>query len=194
MWSRVALAAALVETACWLTATLLAGPDAWRHDISSLSAVGGAEPWWVIPGELALAVGVAALAVLLRGTAYAGDHVLVARVLLVIGAVGLAVQAVAREDGRISFLHGPFAVIAILTICGAALVLSVPLGSRASAVSGLVALALFAVPYGIAQRLGVLVISAWLVVTALRLEREGHPVDAPAWRAARSTTARALRR
>jgi Protein of unknown function (DUF998) len=173
--SRVVVAGAVVETGCWLTATLLAGPDAWRHDISSLSAVGGAEPWWVIPGELAFAVAVAAAAVLLGRSTYAGDHVLVARVLLTAGAVGLAVQALAREGSQIGGLHGPSAVVAMLTICGAALVLSAPLRSRASAVCGVAALAMFAVPDGLAQRLGVLVVSAWLAVTALALERAASP-------------------
>ena len=96
---RVAVAGAVLETLGWLLASLLTGADAWRHDISTMSAVGGEHAWLVLVGEAGLTVAILALAALLRRRACAATTPWSATVLLVVAGLGFGVQALAREGG-----------------------------------------------------------------------------------------------
>lgn len=180
---RVAVAGAVLETVGWLFASLLTGPDAWRHDISTMSAVGGDHAWLVLAGEAGLTVAILALAALVHASNLRGDHAAVGTVLLVAAGLGFGVQAAAREGGRLDAVHGPASVLAVLALSCAPLALAVPfrasvahreLGtwSVVAAVLGLVLLAGAMGPAmvgGLSQRGAALVLAGWVAVAAVRV-------------------------
>ena len=194
--ARVAVAGAVLETLGWLLASLLTGADAWRHDISAMSAVGGDHAWLVLAGEAGLTVAILALARLVHGSGLSGDHAAVGEVLLVVAGIGFGVQAVAREGGRFDAVHGPAAVLAVIALCCAPLVLAVPfranaayggLGtwSVAAAVLGLVLFALAMAPGlagGLCQRGAALVLCGWVALAAVRLGQLSEPASQPSGR------------
>ena len=194
---RVAVVGVVLETAGWLFASLLTGPDAWRHDISTMSAVGGDHAWLVLAGEAGLTVAILALAALVHGSGLRGDHAAVGGVLLVVAGLGFGVQAVARDGSRLEAVHGPASVLAVLALACAPLALAVPLRASAdhrelgtwsvvAAVLGLVLLAGAMSPGlagGLCQRVAALVLSGWVAVTAVRLGQDRVPTlpKVPQW-------------
>jgi hypothetical protein len=180
---RVAVAGAVLETVGWLFASLLTGPDAWRHDISTMSAVGGDHAWLVLAGEAGLTVAILVLAALIHASDLRGDHAPVGTVLLTVAGLGFGVQALAREGGSLEATHGPAAVLGVLALASAPLALAVPfraspahreLGTWSVLAAGL-GMVLFAgamapgLAGGLSQRGAALVLTGWVALAAVRV-------------------------
>lgn len=189
----MAVAGTVLETLGWLLATIFTGPDAWRHDISALSAVGAEHAWLVLIGEAGLSVAVLALAALVSASGLRGDHAAVATALLVVAGLGFGLQAAAREGGRLEAVHAPAAVLAVLALGTAPLALAVPiraagrygaLGTWSVTAAGL-GLALFAAAMapglagGLCQRGAALALSAWVALTAVLVATRGTASPLP---------------
>lgn len=181
----VAVTGAVGETLGWLLASVLTGPDSWRHDISAMSSVGGDHAWLVLAGDAGLTTAVLALAALVHGSArLRGDHATVGVLLLVAAVPWLGMQTLARLGGPLDAVHNPSAVLALLALAGAALALSLPFTSagevrlaHASLAAGCLGLTLFAASLapglvgGLSQRGAALVLAGWTATAALRLAR-----------------------
>lgn len=194
---RTAVLGAIVYTVSWGLATLLR-PGSWRYNISDLYASGAPQPWLVMGGEAAFAVGLAALALGLRGALPPVDHRMVGCALLALASAGTMAAAVARntcsesapqcEDGTFAttsdWVHGIGGLVEILGIAGAALVLSAAMPRRLALYSAATGSAIFvlvlvwqATPYpwaGTAQRALALVLVGWVAVTATHLVETQH--------------------
>src|SRR6478672_7783471 len=170
-----AVASPLVFSAAWLAAwTAQETYSPRREDISALAALDAQQPWIMISGFLALALGLTALGAGLLRTVAGGRAARAGALLVVLAGLGILVAGIARNDcsseleackaridgGAVSWhhdLHDAVSGLVFLTLVVALLVLFI-----AGPIDGW---------NGLIQRVFLAVPLVWITVLGIRLRR-----------------------